>query len=206
MTATKSKSRRRVKVGISQRIGPWDVVLNWPDDPDQGGPVSMTIKAADDATDDELIGGLSSHVLRQIDFRAARDGWLNLAAFRAELGVGDGMRWRSENLQRILDTEGVSEGYLGYLAEAYVLLVRSGEQSVAAKLAEMTGRSRDTVRQHLHRVRKAGMLTTVPGKAGGQLTAKAIMAVRQATEGLGSEDSESELEFAEQLAAELADA
>jgi DNA-binding IscR family transcriptional regulator len=51
---------------------------------------------------------------------------------------------------------------------------------VAAKLAEMTGRSPDTIKQHLHRVRKAGFLTTIPGKAGGQLTDKAGEAIRQA--------------------------
>ena len=161
--------------------------MKWPDDEDQGGPVSITIEPADDATDDELIGGLSSTWLRQIDFRAAREKWaLVMAAKKASeahiaaIDPEQVTRVRAEQLQRILGRDGVSDGYLAFLAEAYVFLVRRGERSVAAKLAEMTGRSPDTMKQHLHRVRKAKMLTTIPGKAGGQLTDKATEAARQA--------------------------
>jgi hypothetical protein len=68
-----------------------------------------------------------------------------------------------------------------------------------------TSSTMDTIRQHLHRVRKAGFLTTVPGKAGGQLTAKAVMAVRQATPGMVSDDHESEMKFAQEVAAKLAE-
>jgi hypothetical protein len=180
-------SRRKVKEGIGQRIGPWQVLMNWPGDEDQGGPVSMTITPAADATDDELIGGLSSTWLRQIDFRAAREKWVlwrastpSITPEEAARHRAEATRFLAEQLQEILARDGVSDGYLGYLAEAYTFLVRSGERSVAGKLAEMTGRSPDTMKQHLHRVRKAGMLTAVSGKAGGQLTDKAYEAIRQA--------------------------
>ena len=182
MSNERKASRRKVRLGISQRLGPWEVMMNWPDDADQGGPVSMTIEPADDATDTDLIGGLSSTWLRQIDFRAARETWVVGRQFSPDREQVT--QARAEQLQRILGRDGVSEGYLAYLAEAYVFLVRTGERSVAAKLAEMTGRSPDTMKQHLHRVRKAGMLTTIPGKAGGQLTDKALEAARQATDGL----------------------
>lgn len=174
--------------------------MSWPDDEDQIGPVSMTITPADDATDEELIGGLSSTVLRQIDFRKAREGWLAARSFR-RTGKPWGPRdWRAERLRRLLDRDGVSEGYLGHLAEAYTHLVRSGERSIAGKLAEMTGRSPDTMKQHLHRVRQAGMLTSIPGKAGGQLTEKAIAAVSKAASGFDFNDSEADREHAERVA------
>jgi hypothetical protein len=178
MSSKRQVGRRKTKVGIPQRLGPWEVMLSWPADEDQGGPVSMTITPADDATDEDLIGGLSSTWLRQIDFRAARELWVSVNALSPSWEEAE--RFRAEQLQRILGHDGVSEGYLAYLAEAYVFLVRAGERSVAAKLAEMTGRSPDTMKQHLHRVRKAGFLTTIPGKAGGQLTDKASEAMRQA--------------------------
>ncbi|OLT82490.1 hypothetical protein [Mycobacteroides chelonae] len=174
----KKGNRRIPKVGVYQELGPWQVAFFWPDDDDQGGPTTVTIKPTDDATDEELIGGLSSTWLRQIDFRAAREKWLDAKKF---FDTPDEMHnLRTEQLQRVLGREGVSDGYLANLADAYVHLVRSGERSVAVKLADMTGRSSDTIKQHLHRARKAGMLTTVPGKAGGQLTQKALDAIREA--------------------------
>lgn len=204
--------RREADVSITQRIGPWQVELSWPDDSFQVGPVLMAIRPADEATDDELIGGLSSTVLRQIDFPAAREEWLveratrprelteavNPELFRPPM---NGTAWRAEGLQETLARDGVSEGYLALLAEAYVSLVHSGERSVAAKLAEMTGRSPDTMKQHLHRVRKAGMLTSIPGKAGGRLTPKAFKAVQETL--LGPHDPHAEWEMAERLAAKM---
>jgi len=207
MSSDEPAGRRKISVGIPQRVGPWQVRMNWPDDEDQIGPVSITITAAPDATDDELIGGLSSTVLRHIDFRRARENWLAVRKIRPQKKQHITWKdnWRAEQLQQLLARDGVSEEYLAFLAEAYLVLVQFGERSVAATLAEMTGRSPDTMKQHLHKVRKAGMLTAIPGKAGGKITPKAIMAIRQATEGVGSDDSESEREFAERLAAQLAE-
>lgn len=172
-----SASRRKPKVVIEQRIGPWQVALAWPDDADQGGPVAIQIKPYPDATDADIIGGLSSTVLRQIDFQAGREKWLEAKAKYIDT-EGGLEQVRGDHLRRILDRDGVTDEYLAYLANAYVQLTRAGERSVSGKLAEMTGRTPDTVRQHLHRVRKAGMLTAIPGKAGGQLTRKAYEAVR----------------------------
>jgi DNA-binding transcriptional ArsR family regulator len=211
MSNAETAGRRKVDVRIPQLIGPWHVVLGWPDDEDQIGPVSIEISPADDATDADLLGGLTSTVLRQIDFRRAREEWLRVRALADKSGQqvtviarrsDEALRGRGVYMREILAREGVSEGYLGYLAEAYVMLVRNGERSIASKLAEATGRSPDTMRQHLHKVRKAGMLTSIPGKAGGRLTAKAIMAVWQSTEGMSSDDSEAQWELAERLAAE----
>lgn len=204
-------------VSVTQRIGPWEVQLGWPDDPSQVGPVSITITASSDATDDQLIGGLSSTVLRQIDFPAARSDW-HVERLVERAGSPDSsapqgspkwspwtaeevMESRTQDIKKALTDGGVSDGYLALLAEAYVALVGSGERSVAKKLAEMTGRSPDTMKQHLHRVRRAGMLTSIPGKAGGLLTAKAIRAIK--SEVLGPDDPEAEWDYAQRLAAKL---
>ena len=123
---------------------------------------------------------MSSTRLRQIDFRTARDNWLKTKKiYKAHQHEMTDVY--AEQLQRILGRDGVSEGYLANLANVYVQLVRTGERSIAAKLAEITGRSPDTIKQHLHRVRKEKMLTSISGKAGGQLTQKAIDTIRAAS-------------------------
>lgn len=173
-------SRRKPKVVIEQQVGPWQVALAWPDDADQGGPVAISIKPYENVSDDELIGGLSSTVLRHIDFQTAREKWIEAKA--KYLDPQDGMaQLRAGQLQQILNRDGVTNTYLAFLANAYVQLTRAGERSVAKKLAEMTGRSPDTMKQHLHRVRKEGLLTAISGKAGGQLTEKAVETIRAAS-------------------------
>lgn len=183
-----TKSRRRQhKVVIEQRIGPWQVQLAWPDDADQGGPTAIVIKPYPEVDDDILIGGLSSTVLRQIDFRTARDKWLE--AKEKYLDPDDGLEHlRKDQLRKILERDGVTDTYLAFLANAYVQLSRTGERSIAKNLAEMTGRSPDTMKQHLHRVRKEQMLTAIPGKAGGQLTQKAIETIRAASRQNATDD------------------
>jgi hypothetical protein len=179
VVSTPVPSRRTPKVVIEQTIGPWQVALAWPDDADQGGPVAISIKAYKDATDDDLVGGLSSTVLRQVDFQAARAKWMDAKA--KYLDQQDGMdKLRAAELRRVLDRDGVTDTYLALLAYSYVHLTRAGERSVSKKLAVMTGRSPDTVKQHLHRVRKEGLLTAISGKAGGKLTVKAIKIIRAA--------------------------
>ncbi|MFX1783461.1 Rrf2 family transcriptional regulator [Prescottella equi] len=214
MTSSDREGRRNVDVSVVQRIGPWQVELGWPDDSFQVGPVSITITAAPDATDDQLLGGLSSTVLRQIDFPAARSDWqVQRVVTPKPIDSAKSPKWlspwtkeevmnsRAEGLQEALARDGVADGYLALLAEAYVALVGLGERSVAAKLAEMTGRSRDTARQHLHRARKAGMLTSIPGRAGGELTAKAVKAIQHEIE--GPDDPEAEWEMAQRLATKM---
>lgn len=169
-------------IEFGDRVGPWDVEVHWPVNPNQLGPTCIKITPAPDATEAELLSGISSTVLRQINFRQLRMDWEMVREVhegttqeRTKIELG-------ERLRRALENEGVSEVYLAQLAEAYVFLVQSGERSTAAQLAEMTGRSPDTVKQHLHRVRKAGLLSSIPGKAGGTLTnrARELLATRNA--------------------------
>ena len=174
--------------------------------------MSVNVRPAADATESEILGGLSSTVLRQIDFAGARSEWSDELVANppgpvhpkpdwlvTPWGKGEINELRSEQLRDALARDGVSDGYLALLAEAYEALVRSGERSVAVKLSEMTGRSPDTVKQHLHKVRKAGMLTSIPGKAGGRLTPKAVRAIREWMS--GPDDPDAEWDMAERLAA-----
>ncbi|WP_305781164.1 hypothetical protein [Nocardia nova] len=153
-------------------IGPWSVMLEWPKGATQGGPTRIEILPSADATPDELAGGLSSTVLRQINFKEAADMWregLKLAAGLPSGGIGR----RSEVLRSLIDRDGVSDEYLAHLSEAYVYLVASGTHNVAGTLGEMVGRTSGAVLQQLKRARKANLLTSIPGRAGGQLTPKA---------------------------------
>ncbi|MEE3852780.1 Rrf2 family transcriptional regulator [Gordonia sp. LSe1-13] len=159
-------------VEFGQQIGPWVVEIEWPTDPNQLGPTSITVTPAEGATEAEIMSGISSTVLRQIDFGQLRMDWEMVSEMHAGQSREAKKRALGEQLRLSLEG-GVTEHYLARLAEAYVFLVQSGERSTATRLAEMTGRSPDTVKQHLHRVRKAGLLSSIPGKAGGTLTEKA---------------------------------
>ncbi|MFF5858008.1 hypothetical protein ACFY8B_20655 [Streptomyces sp. NPDC012751] len=79
----------------------------------------------------------------------------------------------AEALRWLLRSEGISDAYLAFLAEAYVRAVSRAVPNVTAYLAELTQKRPETIRGHLKEARKRDLLTTVPGKAGGQLTAKA---------------------------------
>lgn len=77
-----------------------------------------------EATPQELAGGLSSTVLRQIDFKAAADQWRKLRA-ESPATPGD-LDSRAERLRELIDRDGVSDGYLAHLSEAYIYLVQAG--------------------------------------------------------------------------------
>lgn len=180
-------------LGIAQEIGPWQAHMEWPADMDQGGPWYMTIRPNPSASPEELAGGLSSTVLRQVDFRQAADKWREVSAVldteKAEAArqlanlAGDLSVILRENI-----TEGINDRYLAWLAFAYVTLVKRGEKSVTANLAELVRRRPETIRAHLKLARSHGLLTTIRGRAGGHLTPEAEEIIRrtaQAAEGEG---------------------
>lgn len=152
-------------VAIERKMGPWTVRMDWPDDAEHG-PRRMEIYPAEDSTPDEVQAGLSTTVLRRIDFKTAR-------------GIVDDHRMTDEERDGVHAIEylrlaaadrSITDEYLVGLAAAYVELVKRREPNVTAKLAEITGKAPETIRIHLVRSRKAGFLTSVPGKAGGHLT------------------------------------
>ncbi|MFD0393841.1 hypothetical protein ACFQ3Z_21605 [Streptomyces nogalater] len=70
------------------------------------------------------------------------------------------------------------------LAAVYKTAADAGEAAPVQWLARRIKRSPETVKGHLKQARRDGLLTTIAGKAGGELTdkAKAILAARTATD------------------------
>ncbi|MDV6246884.1 hypothetical protein [Rhodococcus opacus] len=152
---------------LKQEIGPWVVTFEWADDSTEGGPSSVTITPGPNATPADIAQGLSSTVLREVDFKSAVNAHLGITRQTAST---EDIDTRSNALRNLLEAEGVSELYLAHLADAYVTLVQSGVHNVSGKLGEMTGRTPGAILQHLKKARKASLLTATPGRAGGQLT------------------------------------
>ncbi|MFC5148087.1 hypothetical protein [Streptomyces aureoversilis] len=73
----------------------------------------------------------------------------------------------------LLANEGVSERYLVMLAATYKAMADSGAPAPVPWLARLIGRRPETVKDHLKKARRDGYLSTLAGKAGGELTEKA---------------------------------
>lgn len=162
---------REEHIEITQDVGPWRILMRWAVDADPAsGPTRVLITPHPDADPAATQGGVASTVLRQIDFKKAGDQFRSVRPASTERDVaqdaeGEVLRW-------LLDSEGISDAYLAFLAESYVRAVAQAVPNVTAHLAELTNKRPETIRGHLKEARKRDLLTTVPGKAGGQLTAK----------------------------------
>ncbi|MFI6362684.1 hypothetical protein ACIBG0_08045 [Nocardia sp. NPDC050630] len=64
-------------------------------------------------------------------------------------------------------------------AEASRVYEDDDVRNVSGTLGDMIGRSSCAVLQHLERARKEGMLTSVPGRAGGRVTEKAAQILQR---------------------------
>ncbi|SHK32987.1 hypothetical protein SAMN05443637_10543 [Pseudonocardia thermophila] len=159
---------------VKQRVGPWVAEFAWPIDVDQGGPRSVTIRPAKDADPTQVAAGISSTVVRRLDFaEAARKRRELRAAVDAVEDDPAERRRRARAALRKALSHGVDDRYLAILAAEYVHLVVTGERAVTAALAEMVGRSPETVRAHLKEARRRELLTASKGRAGGELTDRA---------------------------------
>lgn len=155
----------------------WQVHAEWPAGVDQGGPWYLTIRPKPGVDAAELAGGLSSTVMRQVNFQEFARKWREVSAEMGSAGMAaiESLSDVTEKYSKILRNllhGGVGEVYLAWLSFAYSTLVRLGETSVTGNLAELVDRRPETVRAHLKLARSEGLLTTVRGKAGGQLTEK----------------------------------
>lgn len=157
---------------IEQRIGEWLVTMEWPDGTDSGGPSRMVIEPVDKVP----VGGLSSTVLRQINFRDARE---SLRASResaanpaAEL---EAMReFERDALRSALGKGAASDDYLALLSSVYLNRVGAGQDKPVDRIAEELGRSLATVKGHLWQARKRGLLLGgSAGRKGGELSPEA---------------------------------
>ncbi|MET9213635.1 MULTISPECIES: hypothetical protein [unclassified Nocardia] len=164
---------------VTQRIGPWEVRMTWRDDA-MGGPTGIEIRPASDEPNSAVQHGLSQTVLRQINFRDAMiyrsrsekaepsnsESW-HMPMYK------DRARRLAEDLRRLRE-DGVTDLYLAALSRMYLELVRQGVRDVSGALAEYTGLTQGGVLQQLKIARKRELLTSMPGRAGGELTPKAV--------------------------------
>ncbi|MFE2041088.1 hypothetical protein ACFXAZ_09175 [Streptomyces sp. NPDC059477] len=163
---------------ITQEQGAWVIRMWWPTGPITGGPQRITVESAQGAAARDVARGISTTVLRRLDLAAAmklaesapelQQGMKEVTAKVEEAGSSAGM---------LLATEGVSETYLALLAATYKTMADSGAPAPVPWLARLIDRRPETVKDHLKRARREGYLTTVAGKAGGELTEKATEAL-----------------------------
>jgi hypothetical protein len=160
---------------VMQPLGDdWYAVMEWPAGVEDGGPGTLVIKPVGA----HPVGGLSSTVLRQIDFRKAIDALREaIAADHRRSGEHAAVdRWYADRLRSAL-ADGVTDDYLALLSSEYVRAVKRGQARVNDYLAEVVGKPVSTVRGHLWQARTREFLSGSPGRKGGNLgpDAEAIM-------------------------------
>ncbi|WP_234021667.1 hypothetical protein [Streptomyces sp. 351MFTsu5.1] len=159
---------------VTQAQGAWVIRMWWPTGPITGGPQRITVEAAEGATARDVARGVSTTVLRRLDMAAA----MKVAEKAPELQQGREevtakVEKAGEAAGVLLADEGVSEPYLAMLAATYKTMADMGAPAPVPWLARLIDRRPETVKDHLKRARREGYLTTVAGKAGGELTDKA---------------------------------
>lgn len=151
---------------ISQQIGGWTIEMYWKEDEIQGGPLKLVVRPTDEK--DVPTGGISSTVLREIDFRSG-------AAKAREQVAAEDLAYEQQRpgvamplLKQILDTGGITDVYLVLLAAEYIGRVVRGEAKPVDHIAEELGKSLGTVKNHLWQARNRGLLRGgSPGRKGG---------------------------------------
>lgn len=166
MSSTKKPQR-----SVMQAIGDdWVVVMEWPAGVEDGGPARLVIEPIGKMP----VGGLSSTVLRQIDFRGGIEGLREqIAASAAREAEAKGLREFERDQLRQAMSDGVTRQYLALLAWHYVRAADRGQANINEYLAELVGKPVGTVRGHLIRARRDGLLSGTHGKKGGELSADA---------------------------------
>jgi hypothetical protein len=169
-----SEQSRVIK--IPQKLGGWVAEMTWTGDEIQGGPSTLVIRPKDPGN--VPAGGLSSTVLREVDFRAAaatmHDLMRESAAFMETVRESQKQWKKTIEFVREALAEGVTDDYLALLAERYVTLVNTGQEKPVDHLAEELGRSLPTVKGHLWQARKRGLLTGgSAGRKGGEISEEA---------------------------------
>ncbi|RLV08466.1 hypothetical protein CTZ27_06595 [Streptomyces griseocarneus] len=164
---------------VSQQHGGWVVRMHWPPGPVTGGPQRMTVEPAEGAEPRDIVRGISTTVLRRLDIAAA----MKLAKMAPEAQqtleeFAKRLNEAGEAAGHILATEGVSERYLVTLAATYTSMADGGAPAPVPWLARLIDRRPETIKDHLKKARRDGFLSTVAGKAGGELTAKSMAIIK----------------------------
>lgn len=154
---------------VTQTLGDeWVVTMQWPDGVENGGPAKLIIEPLGKMP----VGGLSSTVLRQIDFRTAIEELREQVSktgkhARVQRGLA---KFERERLRAALSA-GVTDEYLALLSYVYVQEVDRGRERINDYLAELVGKPVSTVRGHLIRARHDGLLSGGShGRKGGELS------------------------------------
>jgi hypothetical protein len=150
----------------TKRIGDWSVVMEWPDDAEAGGPTRLEIKPVD--PNSPPIGGLSSTVLRAVNFQEAADKLAGFFAMAREQNrQSDDVR--GKELRKALDA-GVSDEYLVELCAFYIRLVERGREHPSEYLSELIGKSASTIKGHLWQAKKRDLFVGSSSRVGGNFT------------------------------------
>ncbi|NKS29581.1 hypothetical protein GS534_02995 [Rhodococcus hoagii] len=158
----------------------WVAELEWREGEFGGGPAGLLIRPADPEAPPK--GGLSSSVVRGVNFRAASAELRNDLAARPKGLLADiEEKGRSARIARLRDAsvEGLTTTYLALLASEYVQRVERGLPKPVERLAEDLGKPLQTVRGHLWQARKQGLLLGSAGKKGGVLSVEAMTILQQ---------------------------
>jgi hypothetical protein len=153
---------------IEQPLGSdWVVEMTWTGGvTSQDGPSSVTIRPAD--PDHVAPGGLSSTVLRKVNFRAAAAQLRDLSGvatdFLARVKEEQTKGPRPIDMVREALAEGVTDDYLALLTAEYLGRVDAGQEKPVDRIAEELGRSLGTVKGHLWQARNRDLL--LGGSAG----------------------------------------
>ncbi|WP_176138310.1 hypothetical protein [Mycobacterium sp. D16Q16] len=162
----------------------WVVEMEWPEGDTQGGPTVITIRPSD--PESPAVGGLSSTVLRGINFRDAA------AQLRKQLAVGNRRRKTRDNydadrINRVRDEldKGITPEYLALLSTLYLSRVNAGQPKPVEGIADELGKGLQTVRGHLWQARNQGILVGAQGRKGGQLSPEAVEILERIVPGAG---------------------
>jgi hypothetical protein len=154
---------------VTQAVGDdWVVTMEWPKGVEDGGPARLTIEPIDKMP----VGGLSSTVLRQIDFRGAIDLFRKVRVPLRRVNKTELATFERDQLRSAM-SDGVTQQYLALLAWQYVQAAERGQANINDYLAELVGKPVGTVRGHLIRARRDGLLSGTHGRKGGKLSPEA---------------------------------
>lgn len=152
--------------------GGWVAEMQWPEGVTNGGPAVLLVRPADPESYPH--GGVSSTLLREIDFKYAADRLRGqLAASERRQKFAEGYDNEQDDRIRAALADGVTDEYLALLSSRYVRITGAGQAKPLKALADVIGKTESTVKGHLWQARKRGLLEGSQGRAGGQLTEKA---------------------------------
>ncbi|EIC67169.1 sigma-70 family RNA polymerase sigma factor [Mycobacteroides abscessus] len=158
---------------IHQQLGDWVAEMTWDKNDGQSGPSMLVVRPMD--PESVPTGGISSTVLRAIDFRAGA------AQFRQASGVTDEfieqIKGREAKGPKPIDfvrealAEGITDSYLSLLSMEYLGRVKLGQDKPVDQIAEALGKSPGTIKGHLWQARQRCILEgRSPGRKGGEIS------------------------------------